>query len=122
MVPAAGSTFHANPPRGATRTVGPGIAPRPGPFTDAFVYLREVPGSRQARGTATDLDYAVMRAPFAGGAESSVGTMHAVIRPERFGGASPARTMVVGEASEGFVLRGEGLSTYLLPGPNPRAP
>ncbi len=106
---------------GATRTVGPGIAPRPGPFTDAFVYLRETPGSRHASGAATELEYAVIRAPFAGGEPTVVGTLHATVRPERFGGASPVRTMVVGETSAGFVLRGADVSTYLLPGPNPRA-
>ncbi|HSU15526.1 HEAT repeat domain-containing protein [Longimicrobium sp.] len=107
---------------GVTRTVGPGIAPRPGPFTDAFVFLRETPGSRRARGPTTELDYAVLRAPFAGGdAPTVVGTLHAVVRPERFGGASPVRTMMVGEASNGFVLRGADISTFVLPGPNPRA-
>jgi len=107
---------------GATRTVGAGIAPRPGPFTDAFVFLRETPGSRRARGPNTELDYAVLRAPFAGADPPVVvGTLHAVVRPERFGGASPVRTMVVGEASNGFVLRGADLSDFVLPGPNPRA-
>jgi hypothetical protein len=105
---------------GATRTVGPGIAPRPGPFTDAFVFLREVPDSRRAAGTATELDYSVLRAPFAGGDASVVGTLHATLRPDRFGGASPVRTMVVGETSAGFVLRGTDLGTFMLPGPTPR--
>jgi hypothetical protein len=105
---------------GATRTVGPGIAPRPGPFTDAFVYLRETPGTRQAGGRTTEVDYAVIRAPFAGGEPAVVGTLHATVRPERFGGASPVRTMVVGETNAGFVLRGTDVSTYVLPGPGAR--
>jgi hypothetical protein len=102
---------------GVTRTVGPGVAPRPVPFTDRFVYLREVRNSRRTVNGVTDLDYVVLRAPFAGGAPEPVGTLHAVVRLDRLGGASPVRTMVVGEAREGFVLRGEGVDTFVLPGP-----
>jgi hypothetical protein len=102
---------------GATRSFGPGIAPRPIPFTDQFAFLREVPGSRRQNGEATEMDYTVLRAPFAGGAAQEVGTLHATARRGRFGGASPVRTVVVGESSEGFVLRGEGVSTFVLPGP-----
>jgi hypothetical protein len=105
---------------GTTRTVGPGIAPRPWPFTDAFIFLREVPNSRRARGTATEIEYTVLRAPFAGGDAEPVGSLRVTARGERFGGASPARTMVVGEAAEGFVLRGEDVEPFVLPGGAPR--
>jgi hypothetical protein len=115
---AAGQVQVRDVASGATRTVGAGIAPRPGPFTDAFVFLRELPGSRRANGAATEVEYAVMRAPFAGGQPVPVGTLHAVIRPGRFGGESPVRAMVVGETSQGFVLRGADVSPFVLPGPN----
>ena len=33
------------------------------------------------------------------------------------GSIFPARTVIVGEPAEGFVLRGEGITPLLLPGP-----
>jgi hypothetical protein len=98
---------------GQNRTVGPGIAPRPVPFTERFVYLREVPGSR--RGAETE--YVVARAAFGGGAVEEIGRLQATTRP----GAAPAvRTVVVGEGHEGFILRGEGVTPFVLPGPYER--
>lgn len=88
---------------GATRGVGAGIAPRPIPFTDRFVFLR-------ASGTGPgEQEYTVLRATFAGGVAEPIGTLRATLRA--------ARTLVVGEAADGFVLRGEGVTPFLLPGP-----
>jgi hypothetical protein len=101
---------------GTTRTVGPGIAPRPWPFTDAFIFLREIPSSRRARGTSTDIEYTVLRAPFAGGSAEPVGTLRVTARAERLGGTAPVLSLVVGEAAEGFVLRGEDVEPFVLPG------
>jgi hypothetical protein len=88
---------------GVTRTVGAGIAPRPIPFTDRFVFLRA-----SARG-AGEGEYTVLRSTFAGGEAEAIGTLRATLRA--------ARTLVVGEAADGFVLRGEGVTPFVLPGP-----
>ncbi len=108
---------------GQTRTVSAGIAPRLLPFTERFVFVREVPGSRRPLPDgSTEVEYAVMRAAFAGGAPETVGTLRANIRGTRYGAASPARVMVVGEGREGFELRGPGIRTFILPGPTENAP
>jgi hypothetical protein len=90
---------------GATRVVGPGIAPRPIPFTDRFVFLR--PATAGAGGG--EREYTVLRSTFAGAAPEPIGTLRAT--------AAAARRVVVGEASDGFVLRGEGVTPFVLPGP-----
>jgi hypothetical protein len=108
---------------GATRVVGRGIAPRPIPFTDDFVYLEEDAAARVERGDgATALTYHVLRAAFAAGVAERLGSVQAVARAERYAHASPARWIAVGESPEGFVLRGEAISTFLLPNPFPAAP
>ncbi|HEX2203769.1 MAG TPA: HEAT repeat domain-containing protein [Longimicrobium sp.] len=101
---------------GRTRSVGTGIAPRLIPLSDRFVYVREVPGSRRPAPGGTSVEYLVLRAPFADGEVERIGTLRAVFRPERFHGASPARTMVVAETSGGFGLRGADLTPFDLPG------
>jgi hypothetical protein len=90
---------------GATRTVGAGIAPRPIPFTDRFVFLRAAAGS----GGGGETEYTVFRSTFAGAAPERIGTLRAT--------PAAARMLVVGEASDGFVLRGEGVTPFVLPGP-----
>ena len=89
---------------GVTRSVGAGIAPRPIPFTDRFVFLR---GPQGAAGG--EVEFTVLRSTFAGAAPEPIGTLRAT--PEA------ARKLVVGEASDGFVLRGEGVTPFVLPGP-----
>ncbi len=102
---------------GATRVVGPGIAPRPLPFTDRFVFLEEVRGERREEGGGTRITYRVVRTSFHDGRLERLGTLRALARPDRNRNASPARRMVVGEVREGFVLRGPGISPFLLPNP-----
>jgi hypothetical protein len=103
---------------GQTRTVGEGMSPRPLPFTERFIFLRELPGSRRELGGGeSEVQYQVLRASFAPGGAEVVGTLQARIAPARLGGATPARTVIVGETAEGFVLRGEGITPLLLPGP-----
>jgi len=106
---------------GATRVVGPGIAPRPLPLTDRFVFLQEVPSERQDTAGGTSLVYRVVRASFAGGPTERLGLVSAVARPERHRGASPVRRMVVGELRQGFVLRAPGMAPFVLP-PGPTEP
>ena len=68
---------------------------------------------RRDEGT-TELTYAVYRAAFGGDSEH-IGEIQALARPGLHGNYSPARWMVVAETPDGFVLRGEGLSTFKLP-------
>ncbi|MBV9774114.1 MAG: HEAT repeat domain-containing protein [Gemmatimonadetes bacterium] len=102
---------------GATRVLGSGIAPRIIPFTDRFVYLAERLSARREGEQGTELSYVVLGSAFAGGGPERLGTVDAVATGARHAAASPARWMVVGETPEGFVLRGEGMSTFLLPNP-----
>lgn len=102
---------------GATRDLGPGVAPRLVPFTDSFVFLRERPRERREVPGGTELVYEVVRGRFGAADLESLGMLRATARPDRFGNASPVRWMVVGEVPEGFALRGEGVSTFALPQP-----
>lgn len=107
---------------GETRVLGPGVAPRVIPFTDLLVFLEERRGARRQGGEGTELTYEVLRAPFGGGVPERLGRVSAVVRPERHANASPVRWMVVGETPEGFVLRGENMTSFLLPSPFPASP
>lgn len=102
---------------GATRVLGSGIAPRIIPFTDRFVYLSERSAVRRETGQGTELSYTVLGSAFTGGGPDRLGTMDALATGALHAAASPARWMVVGETPEGFVLRGENMSTFLLPNP-----
>ena len=92
---------------------GEGIAPRPVPFSEDFVFLRPLNATTRADG-ATELPYHVHRASFGGGSAEN-GELQALARSELHANYSPVRWMVVGETGEGFVLRGEGISTFKLP-------
>ena len=50
-----------------------------------------------------------------GGDAEHIGELQALARSDLHGNYSPARWMVVAETADGFVLRGEGLSTFKLP-------
>jgi hypothetical protein len=102
---------------GETRVLGPGVAPRPIPFSDRFVYLVERLPARRAVEGGTEMTYDVRVAAFASGPAEPLGTLVAIARPDRHAHASPVRWMVVGETPEGFVLRGERISPFLLPNP-----
>jgi hypothetical protein len=97
------------------RNLGPGIAPRPIPFTPHFVFLRE---RRDDHGAAPDeLTYDVFRAPFRGGGAERIGELRARTSPDVHAGESPVRWMVIDEGADGFVLKGENLETFPLPVP-----
>lgn len=91
---------------------GDGVAPRPVPFSEDFVFLRLASESPRPDGS-TELNYEVHRASFAGGSEQ-IGELQALARPEQHANYSPVRWMVVGETPEGFVLRGEGIAPFKL--------
>lgn len=99
------------------RVVGPGVAPRPVPFTNEFVFLREVEGGREEAQGGTRIEYEVYRSGFAGEPPQHEGDLMAVARPDVRGNYSPVRWMVVGEAPDGFWLRAHGLTPFPLPAP-----
>jgi hypothetical protein len=95
-------------PGATTREVGPGIAPRPIPFTDDFVYMREEEGGRAEMQTGARILYDVVRAPFAasaGGVTMEPAVLMTVGANANFevrGGASPLRWARVVETSPGM--------------------
>jgi hypothetical protein len=97
------------------RTIGPGIAPRPVPFANQFVFLRELPGATEGPDGTTQIRYSVYRAGFASGDPEWVGEIRATASMQQHANYSPVRWMVIAETSEGFALRGDGISTFLLP-------
>lgn len=98
-------------------SLGPGIAPRPVPFTQDFVFLREHQDGRTETDDGTRIHYWVYRSSFSAEPPELVGEMTATLQPGVRGNYSPVRWMVVGETPEGFVLRGEGISPFPLPAP-----
>ncbi|HEX6370809.1 MAG TPA: HEAT repeat domain-containing protein [Longimicrobium sp.] len=102
---------------GGTRLVGAGAAPRVIPFTDHIVYVRPQPNGYKPVGDAATVTYDVVRASLLAGAPEVIGQLEARIRPSVHAGASPVRWMVVGDSPNGFVLRGPGVTTFVLPGP-----
>lgn len=98
---------------GDTRPVGQGIAPRVIPFSDRFVYLREAPGGRTTTPRGTVIEYQVLQAAFASpAAPLEVGRLRA---SSAAGGPASVRWMVVGEQAQAFVLRGPGVTPFVLP-------
>lgn len=103
-------------PSRATRAVGPGLAPRVVPFADHFVFLRERARTPIAGGQAMEIRYGVFQADFEGGAAVEIGELRAETRGDRPTNYTPVRRMVVAETPEGAVLRGENITTFVLPG------
>ncbi|MBW3571992.1 MAG: HEAT repeat domain-containing protein [Gemmatimonadetes bacterium] len=102
---------------GGTRVVGRGVAPRVIPFTDHIVYVRPQPDGVRPAGDGATVAYDVVRVSLVGGEPEVIGRLEAQVRPDVHAGASPVRWMVVGETRSGFVLRGPGVTTFVLPGP-----
>jgi hypothetical protein len=104
---------------GADRVISPGIAPRPYPFTDTFVFLR--PESKPAVDdpvNGTQVFYEVMRMPFSGAEKPDlIGQVTASTKFGVRGAYSPARWMRVRESEGGFWLEGQGVSMFVLPDP-----
>lgn len=104
---------------GATRALGPGIAPRPRPFTGDFVFMREVAGSRGEVRDRIRVRYEVVRAGFAAEspAPSVLGAIDAFSQMRLNGGFAPVRWMRVIENEGAFTLEAEGMETFRLPDP-----
>jgi len=103
---------------GATRDLGPGIAPRPLPFTDDFVYLRLDPARSGELRERMRLSYDVLRASFHTAAEPAVlGQLGAFAEMGQHGNYSPARWLQVVEKDGQYTLEAVGADTFRLPDP-----
>jgi hypothetical protein len=105
---------------GTERPVGPGIAPRPRPFTDEFVFLREQGDGSTERREETELTYDVFSAPFDPPdaiAPIHLGSTTATVSFGRFGAYSPVRWMKVEERSGSFYLTSSHMKIVSLPDP-----
>jgi hypothetical protein len=104
---------------GVDRVISPGIAPRPYPFTENFIFLRpETKPLVDDPVNGTQLFYEVMRMPFNGsGKPELIGQLTAGAKKSLHGSYSPARWMRVHEIEGAFWLEGEGVSTLKLPDP-----
>lgn len=100
----------------AFRELGPGIAPRLIPFTQSFVFLREKPGIRRFSPAGSEVRYDVYRSSFIGEEIELIGELRGWVHDDRHGGEAPVRWMVVGDAGESFMLHGEGLEPFPIPG------
>jgi hypothetical protein len=97
------------------RTIGPGLAPRVVPFTDYIVFLRERDRGPVPGGDLLELRYAVYRVAFTGNEPAEIGELRARMRRNSVAGYTPVRRMVVVETPEGFGLRADGVTMFVLP-------
>lgn len=105
---------------GSERVAGPGIAPRPRPFTEDFVFVRERPDAAVQQRSETTLTYDVFSAPFdsPGAIEpEQVGSTTARVSFGRRGAYSPVRWMKVEERSGSFYLTSSDMEIVSLPDP-----
>ncbi len=100
---------------GAIRRIGQGSAPRPIPFSNQFVFLRQRPDGQHSTAEGMAILYDVFLATFSGGDAHQIGSLRAVSRSDVNGGESPVEWMVVAEAGDGFALSGAGIETFPLP-------
>lgn len=99
---------------GDVRLVGPGIAPRPLPFTPDFLYFRRLPvGAAPTEGL-----YEVVRMPFAAGGGMPFDTLVVPVRHDLRGWLSPLRWVRVHDRGTRFVLDTDGLHNHVLPSPS----
>lgn len=105
---------------GSEQLAGPGIAPRPRPFTEEFVFVRERPDAAVQQRSETTLTYDVFSAPFdpPGAIEPEhVGSTTAKVSFGRRGAYSPVRWMKVEERSGSFYLTSSDMEIVSLPDP-----
>lgn len=101
---------------GSERVVGAGVAPRPYPFTDSFIFLRESRTQDKYMGGSVSYDF--VRQPFAREASGDVvATATVDTRIEVAGNYSPVRWARVREESGIFYFSGEGVEPVRLPNP-----
>lgn len=101
--------------RNATSDVGPGIAPRPMPFSEDFFFFREV--RRRDAPDAVQITYELVRTPFGGGEPVPFDSVVLTLRPDQRGYMSPARWARVIDIGRRFVIDTDGLRNHPLPTP-----
>jgi hypothetical protein len=100
--------------------IGSGIAPRPLPFSDDFVYARPLQDAPLRTRNGEQLQYELLQRPFAttdSTVARPVGTVNASIRFDVAGAASPLRWMRVLEKDGTFILSADGIEPVPLPNP-----
>jgi hypothetical protein len=102
---------------GTIRRVGDGTAPRPIPFSNQFVFLREKPDGQHSTADGIAITYDVFLGAFNAPGVEPIGSLRAISRSDVNGGESPVGWMVVAEAGDGFVLRGDNIESFPLPTP-----
>lgn len=100
-----------------SRTVGPGIAPRPYPLRSSLIYFRPREATRPGeRGTA-EVMYDVVEVPVEGSGMRVLGSVTASTDPTVRGGYSPVRWIRVRDVGGAFTLEGESVGVFRLPDP-----
>lgn len=105
---------------GETIDVGRGIAPRPLPFTDDFIFAVPVDSATTTEREKTNLSYTLNRAPFSSDGPPPTEVISGIGGQSTYGvsgGASPVRWMRIVEDVGRFGLQGEGLQPVPLPDP-----
>jgi hypothetical protein len=105
---------------GAERVVGQGMAPRALPFTNHFVFLREVEDARAELRQGTRMHYEVLRGSFAVETPAEpelLGTLTGLAAFAVHGAYSTVRWMRVEDRGGLFYLDGDNVETYALPDP-----
>jgi hypothetical protein len=97
--------------------IGPGVAPRPIPLSDDFLFLREVEEERYEGEQGTELSYEIVQSDFSGQAPVRLGSFRVLARPEDTRYLSPVRWMTIGESMEGWALRVDGDVVFEFPHP-----
>lgn len=93
--------------------LGPGIAPRLIPFSDAFVFVREL--EVRGRGGAVEHVYEVFRGNFSGSVPERLGELRIAADEAAAVPYSPVRWMTVGESPDGWLLRVGGMAVFRAP-------
>lgn len=97
------------------RRIGEGSAPRPIPFSNQFVFLRQRPDGQHSTAEGMAILYDVFVGSFNAPGVQQIGSLRAVSRSDVNGGESPVDWMVVAEAGDGFVLTGSHIEPFPLP-------
>ena len=100
---------------GSVRDLGPGIAPRPLPFSNEVLYWREL--ERVSHRAGATIRYEFVRAPFEGGRPMPFDTADVQIDPTRRGYMSPLRWARVVDHGTAFVVHTDGMQGHPLPTP-----
>jgi hypothetical protein len=104
---------------GEIREVGGGIAPRPLPFTDDFIYVRVNPQGTGDLRERTRINYDVLRAGFRPRTDDPryLGALEAFTEMKQRGNYSPVRWGRIVEKDAQFTLEAQGAQTFKLPDP-----